>query len=139
MRVDGHIKQRRKGMRGISGVGACTSLNCAEGLSNPPAISAATTPGLPAGYNPATGAIVGSNNSAATTSPSQLNNLPLSGEPGGTNYVPPLSTVTAPSAPPLACPTGYTCTIAAGIPDIFIYGGIAIGVFALLSMIGGRR
>jgi len=53
--------------------------------------------------------------------------------------------IPVPPAPPLGpagtpCPSGYTCSIWAGVPDLWIYMGIgALALITILSASSGRR
>jgi hypothetical protein len=70
---------------------------------------------------------------------SDLSNLPLA-LPGSTQattgdqYA---SMVAEGVSPTLPCPAGFTCTMLAGIPDTFVWGGVIVAAFAALYLMKG--
>jgi hypothetical protein len=93
-------------------------------------IASPSAPGLPIGYNPATGT-VGGNSSGTTIGPgNDLNNLPLNSGAGA---------IFPSVAPILPCPVGQTCSYLANIPDWVIWLGLSAIVVVPLLITGSKR
>jgi hypothetical protein len=70
---------------------------------------------------------------------SDLSNLPLAlpGSNQATDADTYESMVAAGVSAPLVCPSGWTCTMLAGIPDDFVYVGAVLGGIAALFLLKG--